>query len=611
MTNNFENNYHFNNGNYSNINMNRINPIFSNNSNNFINERINKSQRDNNINKIDLNIANNNNKDSDEDYSNNYKKKINLNYFDNKNLLEELRAKYLPDYNIKNKNGNNTDGSLTQSDKNNNNEASEESIQAQKIINEDSSHLNPFRKNIESGSFIKKDNNNNKENKSNNSQENKKIINIKNSIDNNENSLKKENNKSDNNINDNIINIENQNKYEEKEKENIGKEKDININMAYSENNKSNKSINNNESIKEKSNNSIRNKYYTEIINSNDLFNGDSIFNPGLKTSSSIRNYYTNAQIRENNIKSKNENNINNKKIKINMNEKDFGSFSLKNINSNNNENEIEQNSKSIIKEEINKYSTFNNNQKNNVFNNINKINDIQYESSKKSANFENKDEFKEFLISENNNLKKEIKTYEELIRPLVNYINDLNRKLDQKEINPRDIRSIVKSDNPSLYINNLERLLINSNKEITEYIEQMKNGINLNKTIKDKSHKKHRDRQHHSQKSYKSKSYINNIKVEKFNKSISDDDQEELIAKNINKFNFGKGNFFYEDRSDKYIYDYYRNRSINCPACIIGNCNSERGFSPIICYHLEDRKNISSNEENEKNNEDDDINKK
>jgi hypothetical protein len=79
------------------------------------------------------------------------------------------------------------------------------------------------------------------------------------------------------------------------------------------------------------------------------------------------------------------------------MNEKDYGSFSLKNINinsnNNENENEIEQNSKSIIKNEINKYSTFNNNQNNNVFNNINKINDIQYESSKKSANFENKDE--------------------------------------------------------------------------------------------------------------------------------------------------------------------------------------------------------------------------
>ena len=174
---------------------------------------------------------------------------------------------------------------------------------------------------------------------------------------------------------------------------------------------------------------------------------------------------------------------------------------------------------------------------------------------------------------------------------------------MDQKEINPKDIRSIIKSDNPSLYIKNLERNLMNSNKEITDNIFKMKNKLKKEKY-------RGRHRHHHSQRNLKSRSYINNIKVKKLNKSISDDDEdedkEERKNGNINKFNFGKGNFFYEDKSDKYFYDYYKNRDINCPACIIGNCNSERGFSPIICYHLDEGRIMSSSGENEKNNEED-----
>ena len=76
---------------------------------------------------------------------------------------------------------------------------------------------------------------------------------------------------------------------------------------------------------------------------------------------------------------------------------------------------------------------------------------------------------------------------------------------------------------------------------------------------------------------------YINNIKVKKMNKI------DELEEYPINEFNYGKGNYFYEDKTGKYFYDYYKGRDINCPACIIGNSNSQRGFSPIICQHLDD----------------------
>ena len=125
------------------------------------------------------------------------------------------------------------------------------------------------------------------------------------------------------------------------------------------------------------------------------------------------------------------------------------------------------------------------------------------------------------------------------------------------------------------------------------------------------KTKHKHRHKHlNHSQKSNKSNNiyrYNNNIKIQKLNKS----DDEETIRRDMHNFNYGNGNYFYEDKTDKYIYNYYLNRSINCPACIIGNCNSERGFSPVICYHLKEKRNNESSEENEKNQEDDNKNNK
>ena len=522
-------------------------------------------------------VPNINNINKEEEESNiYYNKKINLNYFDNKNLLEELRAKYLPDYNIKDKKEINSEVSLSQTDKNNNNDASEGSIQAQKLINEDSSHLNPFQQNIEN---IKKNSFKNKEEK----YSNKEI---------------KNNNKSkENKILENKENIEN------KENKQI-----INNNRKNDENQKINlnkNSIKNNDN----NNNNIRNKYYTEIISSNILFKGDNAFNPLAKTSLSLMNNYTNAQINYDNNRNKKENNrnIHNKNINIDQKEPNYISFSLKNLNINNSNNnsEIEQNSihkkKTLEKEDNEENDIQNNNNKNN--NSINANIDVLSENIKSNSNQsnniintmyhnsilsdriveKNNDEYKEYLISENNKLKKEIKNYEQLITPLINYINDLNVKLKQREINPKDISVIVKSDNASFYINNLERNLLNSNKEITEQINTMKNK---------ETYKHHHNHSQRYKKLFNSDNYINNIKVKKLNKSDDDDieDDENINIRNINRinrFNFGKGNFFYDDRSDKYFYDYYKDRSINCPACIIGNSNSERGFSPIICCHL------------------------
>ena len=106
------------------------------------------------------------------------------------------------------------------------------------------------------------------------------------------------------------------------------------------------------------------------------------------------------------------------------------------------------------------------------------------------------------------------------------------------------------------------------------------------------------------SQRIHKSKSLfnnINNIRIIRENKSDDEDDNNN--SKTFNKIHYGKGNFFYDDLSDKYFYDYYRYRNINCPACIIGNSNTDRGFSPIICcrliYKSEDY-NIDNKKEND-----------
>ena len=571
-------------------------------------EKLQGNNRNNFSNSININPNIDYKNEGDNKY---YNKKINLNYFDNKNLLEELRAKYLPDYNTKYKNEKNLEGTMNQSDKNNNhNDASEDSIQAQKIINEDSSHLNPFQKNIENTSFMKKEEiKTNVENKKFKSEENIQLINIKNSIDNKEHFIKIENN--ENKENKNNINSINNNYKDKKENEidinNNIKNNQIQINGNIKENNNNNKN-----------NNNIRNKYYTEIISSN-TFNLDSTFNPFSKTSSSIMNNYTNAQASNDiNINKNKEKkiNANNKEIIINPKDKDHLSFTLKNIIKNSNSNlEFEQNSIHKVNKDINNENRYNfNNNDNKLYipENIidiqnksnNQINDSQFQNSKISGNNleKNNDEFKEFLLSENDRLKKEVKNYEELIRPLINYINNINRKFDQREINPKDIKTLVKSDNPSFYIKNLERNLFNSNEDITLQIEKMKEKIN-----KMKKKEKHRHMHYHStiiNKSANLDKGINNIRIINLKKSLNNEDKK---GRNYNYNDYGKGNYFYEDRSDKYFYNYYQNRSINCPACIIGNSNSERGFSPIICCHLNSGY-YSSSDEIEKTEDDDNL---
>ena len=80
-----------------------------------------------------------------------------------------------------------------------------------------------------------------------------------------------------------------------------------------------------------------------------------------------------------------------------------------------------------------------------------------------------------------------------------------------------------------------------------------------------------------------------NNFKTRRINRSAEDIKNLRFINSRISFDRNEQGNYFYENASDKYIFDYYKDRNINCSACLIGNNISQRGYSPGICCHLED----------------------
>ena len=380
---------------------------------------------------------------------------------------------------------------------------------------------------------------------------------------------------------------ESENKEENKENK-INNNIDINSDKQNVINEENKNSEKNKDNIDE-NNINIKNKYNTEVISSNILFNGDITYNPFSKSSSTAKNNNTLEQKKNENNNINIYFNKNNNNNNSNLVEKNQISFSLRNIEFNNTDNnqENEQNiihkTKPINNEEnknnenIQNILTFNNHSETNNLNNSQlRNNDNINRISDEIEKIDDNDKFKEFLISENKNLKKEVNNYEQLIDPLINYINNINRKFDQKEINPKDIKTIVKSNEPSIYIKNLEVNLNNSKEDINLKIDQMNSDKDNFKVFTLKNLKLNNP-----------DNAVNNIKIKKININNNKGNEDQDYGKNV--FNYGKGNLFYENKSDKYFYDYYNNRNINCQACIIGNNNSERGFSPLRCFHLDD----------------------
>ena len=336
--------------------------------------------------------------------------------------------------------------------------------------------------------------------------------------------------------------------------------------------------------IKKNKNIVIENRFYTEIINSNILLDKNLILNSLYNESNSLKNK------NKENEKDKINNNINYRNImNLNLikNESDamtkngnnqYVSLSLKNI-------KFDSVNQNLGESSTNKEINYIKNKEilENIFN--------ATKSKGRSNSAENNKEKKDILKLENKKMKKELKNYEQLITPLINYINDINRILDQKEINPNDIEKIIKNDNTSqssLYIKNLISNLNNSKDDIAFKLDKFKNSKKLMKYKK-----------RNSQKIINLKEY--NLKGRRINRSAEDIKNVRFINNRISFEKKEKGNYFYDDISDKYIFDYYKDRNINCSACLIGNNISQRGYSPNICCHLEDDK--EENDESDNNN--------
>ena len=485
----------------------------------------NKNQDRNNI--ISLKKKNISNKDrkkkerEKEDWKN---KKINLNFFENKNLIKELRAKYLPNSQIHN----NSEALLNLNDINNKNELNDSSREKNELF------LNTSKQSLSS------------------------ILN-------------------DENINEKIDSKND--KSEESEKQLIN-----NINKKNKENNDMKKNKIKTTKIKKNKNIVIQNRFYTEIINSNILLDKNLILNSLYNESNSLKNK------NKENEKDKINNNINyrnNMNLNLIKNESDamtkngnnqYVSLSLKNI-------KFDSVNQNLGESSTNKEINYIKNKEilENIFN--------ATKSKGRSNSAENNKEKKDILKLENKKMKKELKNYEQLITPLINYINDINRILDQKEINPNDIEKIIKNDNTSqssLYIKNLISNLNNSKDDIAFKLDKFKNSKKLMKYKK-----------RNSQKIINLKEY--NLKGRRINRSAEDIKNVRFINNRISFEKKEKGNYFYDDISDKYIFDYYKDRNINCSACLIGNNISQRGYSPNICCHLEDDK--EENDESDNNN--------
>ena len=485
----------------------------------------NKNQDRNNI--ISLKKKNISNKDrkkkerEKEDWKN---KKINLNFFENKNLIKELRAKYLPNSQIHN----NSEALLNLNDINNKNELSDSYREKNELF------LNTSKQSLSS------------------------ILN-------------------DENINEKIDSKND--KSEESEKQLIN-----NINKKSKENNYMKKNKVKTTKIKKNKNIVIENRFYTEIINSNILLDKNLILNSLYNESNSLKNK------NKENEKDKINNNINYRNImNLNLikNESDamtkngnnqYVSLSLKNI-------KFDSVNQNLGESSTNKEINYIKNKEilENIFN--------ATKSKGRSNSAENNKEKKDILKLENKKMKKELKNYEQLITPLINYINDINRILDQKEINPNDIEKIIKNDNTSqssVYIKNLISNLNNSKDDIAFKLDKFKNSKKLMKYKK-----------RNSQKIINLKEY--NLKGRRINRSAEDIKNVRFINNRISFEKKEKGNYFYDDISDKYIFDYYKDRNINCSACLIGNNISQRGYSPNICCHLEDDK--EENDESDNNN--------
>lgn len=121
-----------------------------------------------------------------------------------------------------------------------------------------------------------------------------------------------------------------------------------------------------------------------------------------------------------------------------------------------------------ILKHEFNQLLNIKKKDSNKESNNIN----IIYENNQYQ-----KDQFKDFLLKENNTLKNENKNYEDIILPLIKYINDINDLFNTNKIEFFKIKDIIKdhshiqANKRNNQINNFVNILNECKNEITRKV--------------------------------------------------------------------------------------------------------------------------------------------
>ena len=406
-----------------------------------------------------------------------------------------------------------------------------------------------------------------------------------------------------------FINVE-ENNQEEKKENNCNKITDKNINYNI---------INNNNEINNQSNNSNninRNEKINIPLKDNNVTTQFKVIFPKEKKGIDELNDVTEERT-ENYISMENEIN----KITDSI-EKEKTNDNKKNIKKNKNKNEKKENkSKSKGKkkkyfdssklnnqkivpsykyfsslEELNPYSNeekiiklFENNL--NLYQELveakNKI-EILYEELRRKEG-ESEDKFRGYLLDENDKLSKKNIENERIIDYLLRKLNMKKKpkktKNNSKIYNYTDIKNEVKNEkrsnsNKKFYNTNLLNEYNNTSLIKSNYYDNDNSNLNMNITNKNKK-----------KKSSKLKS-SKKLKSPKRELSLTDLDNNNIIEerkkKRIKTTKNSRGHRIMRNYNNTDFFDYYSSKGIDrtktCYACLFGNSNFSKGYSPIAC---------------------------
>ena len=235
-----------------------------------------------------------------------------------------------------------------------------------------------------------------------------------------------------------------------------------------------------------------------------------------------------------------------------------------------------------ILKHEFNQLLNIKKKDFNKDSNNIN----IIYENNQYQ-----KDQFKDFLLKENNTLKNEIKNYEDIIIPLIKYINDINDLFNTNKIEFLKIKEIIKDHNHNQankannQFKNFVNILNDSKNEITRKVNNytLFQDNKLNNVYQDidylKKKKEIIENDYQNKKNIKEQNFnIDNQNISNYNneqtseKIIKNNDINSIIANTNNtdeneesyKINFVSKNGYNDNNnscsSNKYLIQYINN---------------------------------------------------